>query len=165
MESLEQKLTDSDAAAYYENFLNTISDLQDANTVAGAFNEYISQAAKRSLKLKICNPKRGRFPRNNWFGDECKLLRKEYKTAMKSNDLNALQDLDLNYKRIKQRKKRQHQYNLCATLGNMKDAAQKLKLLKDKQSIVSCKPDIDSLSNQFSGIEKIFDCGHFNKNI
>lgn len=59
----------------------------DAERVARTFDRFVTQAADRTLSLKRVKQKCS-FPKNTWFDDECKSIKKRLNQIKSNTDNN-----------------------------------------------------------------------------
>ena len=104
-------INDSTSIEYRESFLDSLSNIEDIDTVATKFDSYISQACQRSFSIKKCHKKIIR-KRSPWFDKQCRDLRykavKAGERIIEQSDRLEHQKACKAFKACKQRKKRNY---------------------------------------------------------
>ncbi len=102
-EHFTQCLFDEIGITFLDEFIDSIRELRSCDEVSDTFGCFIEQAAARCLTKVKFKVKRPEIPQNDWYDEECKVLRKQLKDN--KNSINYL-ELDSEYNRIIQKKKR-----------------------------------------------------------
>ena len=119
LELLRQTLQDMKSKIYYDDVIDSFALMKPCNNLAIAFNNFILQAADRSLEKRKINTGHIRSS-PAWYDKECRDLRSESlragERAVTTEDFHELYEKSRNYKACKQRKKRQHKNNIISNL-------------------------------------------------
>ncbi len=163
-------LFDEIGTTHIQQFYDSISNLESAETVAKSFNDFVTQACQRALKSSKSKPQSNNFPVNPWFDEDCKIAKANYHKADKnllSDD--AIRQLEKDYRKLTRKKKRSFQFDNFMEIQNcksQKDLWKALNNLKEKEAMPETlsmhdffahfsKPPIDNSDNKFE-----FDMSH-----
>ncbi len=126
-------LFDEEGRKYLDHFADCIRELKPCDVVSDAFGLFIEQAANRCLTKIKCKKKKSRMPVNDWYDDECKLLKRQLHNARKKKiGKAAILGLELEYNRVIQRKRRNSKLKKAADIMHVKGSTamwEKLKIL------------------------------------
>ena len=109
---LKDIINDEISHEYRQNYLNSIINLEKLDDVAEHFNNFISQACQRALRIKKSSKQRKyKIKQTKWYDKECALRRSEAVRAGErvENEADKIRcdQLCKAYRACKQRKKRQ----------------------------------------------------------
>ncbi len=160
-------LTDEIGSAALSKFYDGIYSLESGSQLCSYFDNYILQACERSMKSTKKSLCKSKFPANGWFDDDCKKAKSAYHEANRlGKPRSVLDQLENDYKRIVQQKKREHNYKNLSDLQscqNQKELWKKLKNLKQKNMHVAEDFSVEDFRNFYSkpAIENKNNCFDF----
>ena len=118
--------SDSETKEKYKLFLESMSELKNVNEIALLFNQYITTPANNCCKKKMTKLKKTKT-KPGWFDADCVSTRKEVVWAGVNYYNHGRPDLEkqvimktCEYRRLKQRKKRAYQSNICGEIEKAK---------------------------------------------
>ena len=111
--------------AQLEKFIESVIADKGVNDAVSNIYSFIEIAISENFSKKYLKAPSDRFPRNEWFDDECKYLKRLANDFPKSNDINIEENfeqfmsLKKSYKATIQRKKRQYQSSIRNKLDSL----------------------------------------------
>ncbi len=127
-ENFMQCLFDEVGITFLENFTDSIRELRSCDEVSDTFGCFIEQAAARCLTKAKFKVERPEIPQNDWYDEECKVLRKKLKDNKNSPNY---PELDSEYNRVIQRKKRNSKLRKSSEVLHAKNPTDMWKKLKE----------------------------------
>ena len=110
-------------AIYEELLISAINTSTNSDELSELFYNYLRAGIREVFPLRE-NSHKTNYPRNNWFSTECKQLKRQVNDYAAQNDISKspfsehYSNLESEYKRTKQRCKRQYQEKLRQKLEN-----------------------------------------------
>lgn len=103
----------------FEKFWNSISMNEDVDLVANHLENFLIQAANRTLKLKTAKTKTCSFPQNKWFNNDCKELGKKLRKLDLKDERQreVYHETNRQYKKVIQRNQREAQHQALEAKG------------------------------------------------
>jgi len=118
-------LSDVHCSALYDSFLEGVISDSGVDSVVNDMYTLLETAISGNFSRKFQKSAVNRFPRNEWFDNECKSLKRQTNEFAKNHDLNIEHNLDIYhdlkkfYKSTTQRKKREYQRKVRNELRDM----------------------------------------------
>lgn len=113
---ITEQLQSHNSQSLYDGMVHSVTSDKGVNDAVNKFYALLESAIAENCTKKCQRPATNTFPKNEWFDEECKCLKRRTNDFPKTHDLNIDDNLKQyhihkrNYKALTQKKKRQH-YN------------------------------------------------------
>ena len=122
---LINSLNSNECESILDKLVDNIICDTGADSVLDTMYSLLNTAISQNFKKKYLKSQGDTFPRNEWFDNECKILKRLVNDFSKNNDLNVQDNLNhycklkKNYRAITQKKKREYHKGIRDNLSNM----------------------------------------------
>ena len=149
----------------YDNFIDNVVSGKSVDNVTDSIYVFLNTAISQNFEKKCQKSIGNKFPKNEWFDLECKMLKRKVNDYPKQHDLNMEDKLNeysklkKNYRATIQRKKRDFQNNIRDHLSNMNSNNPQEywkywdKIKKDCSVSIAGTVSLDSFDQYFSAIQ------------